>query len=226
MPDPRVQRLSWADFLTSLRWRQGEHVSLIGPTGGGKTTCAKMLLPIRQYVCVLATKPKDELLTSFKRDGYTIVNDWPPADFVKRAVFWPSVKRLRDNYNQADAIYHCLDTVYQSGGWCLYADEIRYLTQTLKLKQELEIMWLQGRSLGVSLVASTQRPAWVPLEMYSQATHLFLWRDTDKRNLNRLGEIGGVDTDLVSYEVARLPKHDMLYVNTRDGTLAITNTHK
>jgi hypothetical protein len=83
---------------------------------------------------------------------------------------------------------------------------------------------LQGRSLNVSFVAATQRPSWVPLEAYDQATHLLLWRETDKRNLSRLGDIGGVDTELIRSVVPTLPKHDFVYVNTRDGTISISNT--
>jgi hypothetical protein len=143
---------------------------------------------------------------------------------MREVVFWPEISRLGDVENQRHQIRRALAQIYRSGGWCLYADELRYLTQTLGLKRECEQIWLQGRSLNLSFVTATQRPSWIPLEAYDQATHLLLWRETDKRNLARLGDIGGVDTELIRSVVPTLPKHDFVYVNTRDGSISISNT--
>lgn len=99
----------WEDFIEQFKWNQGEHVSLIGPTGYGKTTLAKHLvlaspprgtirpetthvfwkrrfghpkeLPEapRPYVTVLATKPKDETLEIFKQHGFVVMRRWNEA---------------------------------------------------------------------------------------------------------------------------------------------------
>lgn len=199
---------------------------MIGPTGCGKTTVSMALMPMRDYVCVIATKPRDPLLKSLPKHGYKKLTKWPPPDYVKRAVLWPPISSMGMKGSQRAAIQHAMHLQYKSGGWCVVADELRYITQTLGLKAEAEMFWLQGRSLGLSFVCATQRPAWIPLEAYDQATHIFLWRETDARNLKRLGDIGGVDTDLVRHHVQRLPKHDFLYVNTRDNQVLVSNAKR
>src|SRR5690349_6421632 len=64
--------VSWDDFYGyfGANWRQGEHVGLIGPTGSGKTTLAMWLLPLRKYVVVLGTKPRDKTLDELAARGY------------------------------------------------------------------------------------------------------------------------------------------------------------
>lgn len=113
-----------------------------------------------------------------------------------------------------------LGSIFHQGGWTVYVDEARYVHETLKLTPYLKLLWQQGRSLGISLVTTTQRPAYMPLEMYDQATHLFLWRDTDRINLARLSSIAGdLDRDQLREEVGKLPLHDFLYANTRTGAV-------
>jgi energy-coupling factor transporter ATP-binding protein EcfA2 len=220
-----LETISWPSALARIQWAQGEHVSLIGHTGCGKTTLAAQIIPMRRYIIVLATKPRDEVIDTMRAENrdFVIVNKWPPADHLERVIYWPKVDRIGDPQNLRPKVHDCLATVYYSGGWCLYIDEVRFIADQLKLKSDLDSLWLQGRAMGISLVAGTQRPAWVPLEMYSQATHLFLWQESDKRNLRRLGEIGGVDTDTIMRTVYNLPKYDVLYVNARTRDMFVTN---
>lgn len=207
-----------------LRWRQGEHVSLIGHTSCGKSTLGVELLPRRRHRVVLATKPRDPLITQLvKRDGYYLTKKWPAPRGEEQVVLWPPISRLGDTATQAHEFSRAFAKIYRTGGWCVYADEVRYLTQTLGLKGACEQFWLQGRTLGISFMVATQEPTHIPLEAYTQATHLFIWRATDKRRVSRLGEIGGVNTSVVQDVVQRLPLHDVLYVNTRDDFMCVTN---
>jgi hypothetical protein len=140
----------------------------------------------------------------------------------RHLLLWPRWRSPDDEDAQREAMRHALRSVFVQGGWTVFADECRYLCKPLKLDPYLVSLWTQGRSLGISLVASTQRPAHVPLELYDQATHLFFWRDNDHANLRRLGGLGGLDSDLVRATVAQLPRFHCLYVNTRDGSLLTT----
>jgi hypothetical protein len=131
----------------------------------------------------------------FKRDGFSLTRVWPVDPRIKRNVlFWPKIERTSDIALQADAIAKCLQSVYRTGGWCLYFDEVRYITDTLGLQRPLEVIWLQGRALKLSVLAGTQRPAWIPREAYSEASHLFLWRSTNRYDLKRLEDASNVDT--------------------------------
>lgn len=227
-----VVPIRWSEFYnTHFIWEQGEHVTAIGPTGQGKTTLCLALLEKRQYPVVLACKPRDEVLDDVKKYGYEIVRKWPPGKFggrfykpstTPKLALWPPSERLHSRHKQRQVFLDFLEDAFQSGGYALFADEIRYLTNDLKLEPEMTRILLQGRSLGLSLVSSTQRPRHVPLEIYSQPTHLFLFRESDRQNLQRLSEIGGVNTDEVKRIVQVLPDHHFLYLNTRSGELAVS----
>lgn len=222
-----VDRVAWPAFLDAFDWRQGEHISLVGPTGCGKTTLGLAILPRRRYVIALGTKPRDDTLDKLRRSGWLRAFDWPVppprGNEARRIILWPRFHRMDDATRQRDIFDRALRGVFTQGGWCIYADELRYLANDLKLDRLLRLLWLQGRSLSVSLVGGTQRPAWVPLEMYDQATHLFLWRDNDESNLKRISGIGGaLNPKEVRTLVSRLPLHDVLYLNTRTGRRLIT----
>jgi len=129
---------------------------------------------------------------------------------------------VEDVANQKVAIGNMLQSLYVTGGWTVYLDEVRYVTQYLKLAPAVELLWQQGRSLNLSIMAATQRPRHIPLSAYSQATHLFLWRDNDEENIRRLSGLGAADKVTVQFAVMNLAKHEVLYVNTRTGELYVT----
>lgn len=223
--DPLPDFIPWGAFPAFMDWRQGEHVTLIGQTGSGKTTLALHLLDARKYVCVLATKPRSQTFESLKRRGFKIVREWPvPFEAHPHVIFWPKVRTMDDTIGQRRAIADCLESIYESGGWTIYADELRYIADPayLGLRTHLQLIWQQGRELDITMVGGNQRPAWVPLEAYSQASHLFFWREADEANLKRAASIVGMSKDLLKSIVPRLPKHEALYVRPNDGFMART----
>lgn len=224
---PLVESLGWADFRSSFDWRQGEHVSILGPTKGGKTTLALALVPHREHVAVLGTKPRDPALAELvRKHGYRRMQEWAPRPGERRVLLWPRLTKA-DDWRSARPVYeHALSRIYESGGWCLYADEARVLCDErrpfLGLAPYMRLLWTQGRSLGVSIVAGTQRPAWVPPEMFDQAEHVFMFQDADADNVRKLGGFGGLDARTIRDTVPALGEHEALYVNTRDRRLVRT----
>jgi len=224
-----IERVDWDTFLDRFRWQQGEHVSLIGHTNSGKTTLAIAILHRRKYVMAIGTKPADPTLQRLIREeGYKRLLEWPeylPLDLYQKYVLWPKFVKPSDVKKQQLVIAKGIAEMFVQRGWAIFADEMSYLTRTLKLGPLMTTVWQQGRSIGLSLISGTQRPAWVPLEMYSQATHLFLWQENDRYNLKRMADIGGADSILIARHVARLRNHETLYVNTRTGQLYITEVN-
>lgn len=218
-------RVPWDVFLKRhFKWKQGEHVAMIGPTGQGKTTLLTALLPLHPYVVVFATKPRDSTMDALIESGYTKVSKWQsvPVERAPRRVLWPSAKALNSSETQRAVFQDAFARIYREGGWTVAIDELWYMANELKLEHEVKVYLLQARSLGISLVVATQRPAWVPLEVYDQSTHLFFMRDNDETNLRRLSGISWRSADMIRYLIANLEQYQVLYVNTRTGEMCRT----
>jgi energy-coupling factor transporter ATP-binding protein EcfA2 len=222
-------RVPWDVFLSEkFRWRQGEHVALIGPTGQGKTTLQTSLLPLHPYVVVFATKPKDESMQRLIRTGYYPIKRWQQMDpgTYPRRVLWPDAGQLESVANQKVVFHDAFGKIYREGGWTIAIDELWYICNMLKLELDVKLYLLQARALGISMLAATQRPAWVPVEVYDQSTHLFFWRDNDENNLKRISGISWRSADLIRSVVSGLERFQVLYINTRTGEMYRTRAPK
>ena len=206
-------------FYMASTWRQGEHVCLIGPTGCGKTTLARELLPLRRFVIAFAVKREDDSLTAL---GWPIIRDWPLERMYERSILWPKVETLDSFQRQHEIMRKALRDIYTRGRWTVYADDLGYMSNTLKLDREIRAIAQQGRSAKITLVSSIQRASWVPVDVYAQVGHLFLWRAGDARDSKRLTEIAGagpVDTALMFYHSRNLPQHGFLYIHVPTGRM-------
>lgn len=231
-------RLPWDKFVrTVFDPIPGEHVGILGPTGQGKTVLQNNILPFFPFVAVFATKPVDNTMDELIREGnYVRLNKWyqlNPIDSPRR-VIWPDARSIHSADRQRAVFADAMEKIFREGGrpaknpvgWAIAIDELWYFTNILKLGTEVKMILLQGRSLGVSLIAATQRPAFVPLEVYDQSTHLFFFRDNDETNLDRIGRINAKDRGLIKNVVSNLDRHQVLYVNTRSGAMARTHAPK
>lgn len=219
-------RTPWAQFLqNTFTWKAGEHIGLIGPTGLGKTTMLINLLPLHPYVVVFVTKPEDETMQALvDRKGWHKMERWvglDPKQFPHR-ILWPDATRLESEHHQQEVFHQAFAKIYREKGWVVALDELWYLDNILHLDRDIKTYLLQARSLRISLLMGTQRPAWVPVEVYSQCTHLFFWRTNDENDLKRISGIGWRSADLIREVVANLEPHQALYVNTRTGAMART----
>jgi len=201
-------------------WRPGEHFSLIAPTGYGKSYLAtRGLLPMWSHTLILDVKGDDDTL----RDaGHKRVRTYPsrwdllttgegPARFrvAPGAYSGGQVKVFDDVFRQ----------VWRSGPgngdatWTMYADEARLLADPkfLGLGRHLDAVWISGRSKGITLVAGTQAPRWVPSSFYEQARYFAIGQIRDTRAVRRLAEIGG-DTDMLTAVIPDLAWREWVFV--------------
>lgn len=185
-----MDRASWlAQF--KARWRQGEHVALIGPTGSGKTGLASDLLSIRSYVVALAVKRHDDTLGMFQ--GYKILRKWPPEYGQRHVILWVKPEGLEDTLLQRAKILRALENIYKAGGWCVYFDDLSYIADTMRIKMPIVVFLNQGRSSHISAVCATTRPRKVPTEAFNQCRHVIAYKFDDKEEVKRVAEISGLD---------------------------------
>jgi hypothetical protein len=220
--------MPWETFSNALKWEQGEHVTIIGATGQGKTHLIRHLERRRKWTVLFGTKPsgKDPTVSDFVRDGYVITEDWPAQIGQKKVVLWPRYVDPDDIPHQKAVFSKALKQMFVAGRWSIAIDELAYFYSDLKIKAPIEGLLQQGRSLDLSLVTSTQRPFFVPLLAYSQATHLFLYRESDLRNIKRAMEFSGLNASVVRDVLPYLPQYTFLYLNTRTGEVAISKAPK
>lgn len=205
-------------------WLQGEHLTSVGRTQSGKTTLLRQLLPRRDYVVMFATKRKDPIYRKLEDDGFVVVETFDASpDGPRKVIFRPPLRgpAAEDLAEQREAFREALTDIYNEGGWCVWSNEVRYLSDNLKLRAELEVLWLQGATLGITMVAETQRPVSIPVLAFD-AHHLFFFKTADKRDILTMTEYSGVNQDSARFTVPRLPRHEVLYIDTVTDEMART----
>jgi len=218
----RYLRDRWAKQLLASSDRV-HMITEIGPTGYGKTTLAVDLLNRRKYVMAFGTKREDSTLEKLIRKGYKRVSSFSEVSIDdQKIIIWPKIEQLgsadeiallqRNVFREA-----LFDGAFRQGRWTVYLDELRYITSRLGLASEVELLWEQGRSEKVSVVAGYQRPRNIPLLAYDQPEHLFFFKETDYENLNRMAEtVAWIDRKRLIGTIAHLPKYDFVYLNKKN----------
>lgn len=223
--------VSQSDFLQQLVLEQGEHVTVVGATQSGKTTLVlAWILPQRETVTVLATKRRDPgLYPKLEAAGYVLTDD-PEIDYEEtpKVIFRPGLQDVKGQgvkaakAQQREGFERVLTDAIELGAIAIYGDEIRYVAKDLKLAEELEQLWLQGATELITMIVSTQRPVAIPVVAFESAFHLFLFRTTDERNIERIAEFEAANKPLLKWLLPRLADHEVLYIETRTGRMVRT----
>ena len=200
-----VSQLTYQEFLSSLRkeWKQGQHLTIAAPTGGGKSWIAADVLQCRGYVVAISNKKQDKTLDKqfIGANKFKTVTRFPPLSYrTKKILFWIKPKKgtLEDDFPRQiklirEVVSHCFDV----GSWCLYFDDMYYICTTLGLKRLIQWMYTNVRSNDNTIVACLQRPSWVVVEATNQTKHLLMLHFSDDRDVERIAESYGVSTKLL-----------------------------
>lgn len=208
--------IGWHDAHRRLarQWDVGQHLALFARTRSGKTTFAREVLDIRDWVVVLGTKPKDqELYAGFERKGYVIKDSWSPEDLSDNRVIFRPPGGLTDTGRQQKAFTAALEQIYEVGGWTVYIDEMLVLSRDLGMSRLIDRMYTQAASNDVTMVAGSQRPRGVPLNMIEQSEWFGLWKMPDAEDRDRAAETLGVLRPAANEAMKILPRYELLVAN-------------
>jgi energy-coupling factor transporter ATP-binding protein EcfA2 len=221
-----VERAPWDDFIEDFTraHKLGDHVSIIGPTGEGKSTLGLAILEERKeardsHIVIIATKPKDETLS---RMGWPIITQWPPSYGQNQVILWPRFGSDPESapMKQRKVIQPALVSIFNDGSRVVYFDEAWYLDEKMKLGGMIDQYLTQGRSNQLTVIIGTQRPRNVPRTIFSEPAWVFFFRTRDNDELKRVSEIGGsVDTAMVRDEIQSLEKYEFLCIRKDTGEM-------
>jgi hypothetical protein len=217
-----IQRVGWDEFQRRFRWRQAEHVTLIGPTGVGKTTVIGEIIPRRQHVVVLGTKLHDDTMSA-RFPGYKRIETWPPKRTESKVLLWPMAAKsstLEHFHSRQRVVFgHAMNAIILQRNWTVVNDEVMYLVDMLGLRTTVSMYHYHGRSSGITNVDGFQRPAWVPRIVYSSSTHNFIWKTTDAEDIRALTKMAslGLSSREILDTMAGLDHYEFIYSNTRNS---------
>lgn len=235
MTRPRVEALTWDEFCDwfSPLWAPGEHVSIVTPTGGGKTTLAVGLLELRRYVGTLAPKGVDATLKALHLRRLV---DWPGDaqmdrtldDDVKRGrvsryVFGCTVETYaRDWPALVPAYKRCLEGMFRMGGWTAYVDDLKLLCD-MGLGRDATAWLISARSRGLTFVSAFQFPRRVIRTALDEPTWVFASQTRDATVVDRTAEVLGRPKSEIRGMLEATPRFSWLCVG-RDPTASVVVT--
>jgi hypothetical protein len=180
--------------------RSNERVFLCGKTGSGKTYAAHKICRKLRRLVVLDPKARIDSeewnLRPWDREARTLLANGEPIRTLVRAPIGPGAEEEWDRAYLA---------VLNAGNATLYIDEVYGVIEG-RPSPYLVAIWTRGRELGIGAYAASQRPAWVPIVMMSEAEHFFIFRLTVGDDRRRVAEFLGPD----AMEVIR-DEHGFLY---------------
>lgn len=203
-PPPEIERVSWAELGPSFFASWGrpagrfepEHLTVYGPSGSGKTYFVAYALAERarlrgSHVTVVATKKTDSTLT---RMGWPVIDDWPPGYGQTCVIYWAKAKGISAAHRipQRAKVKTLMDALWRPGAnMVVYWDELTYIEKMLRLQPEIETYYREGRTQGITNVASMQRPSGVSRLAHSEAGWTVAFRPKDADDRDRVAEVLG-----------------------------------
>lgn len=197
-------RVPWAELGPEFfsRWGypngkwQPEHLEILGPNGSGKSYFETVVLKTRAArggprIVMIATKPADETLTDL---GWPIIDKWPPNYKQDQVIFWARAQGLTTAGRaiQRRKIMDVLEKLWvKRSNTIVSFDEIAYLQHELHMGTVLTTYYREARALGITVVASTQRPQGITRWMHSESAWSVSFRPKDEEDAERVAQVLG-----------------------------------
>jgi DNA helicase HerA-like ATPase len=169
----------------TMKIKANDRLLTAGKTGSGKTWFVSHLLAGVSRLVVVDPKanlenwglkePSERDWSSFDRGANGRFRVLPPITENPQAWYEDLFERL-----------------YNAGSLTLYIDEAYAVSPPgSRPGQWLSALYTRGRELGIGVWSATQRPAWIPLFMISEADWLVTFRLSLPQDRDRMASIAG-----------------------------------
>lgn len=246
VPDPvdGPERIPWSllgpDFIAKWGRPRGtampEHLEILGQSGSGKSYFELCVLLQRQrarrsHIVVLATKPADETVSA---TGWPIINRWPPPDGRETAhVFWPPAGGLsvEATKRQAAAHHKLLSQLWRPGANIIvvfdeiadFCTDLNFPGDDIPMRNTITRYYREARALGITIVASTQRPQGVIRQVHSESSWTVCFAPKDEEDAERMAQVlGGKRTYMPILNTLDRENYEFLIVHGLTGQMYVS----
>lgn len=192
----------------SLLPGRGERGILFGQSGSGKSVAAAWLLHYMPTpIVVYDTKVSPSLVGSFPGARvYDGLRKAKPVLDKPVTILRPDPEELSDPEFLDDVLWRLY---LGKQPMTLYIDEAVDLHAGSRCFRGLLACVSRGREQGITLLAGTQRPAWVSLYLTSEAQHYYIFKLRLKADRDRVEQITG-------FRLTRMDKHEFVHIDNDD----------
>ena len=208
--------------MSDLVLQPGERGLIVGNTGSGKTQM--LIAQVRHFarspVYILDSKEDDGIRNLLREagdeHGATLSRGLGEFEKFLKLKKKPDYVRIippASELNNPDQLDEYMQLVYQKGQSCLFCIDEAYQVHTRGQAGDGIISLLtRGRSKGISLLACTQRPAWLARFFLTESQKFWVYRLQDIQDRKRLAEAIPYPRDLV------LDKYSFFYYKSGDAS--------
>jgi DNA helicase HerA-like ATPase len=159
--------------------REGYHTSILGTTGSGKSTLGAYLIAKSPFHL------RPQFVIDFKgEDIFASLSRIREIGIYESLPTQPGLYIVRPRPDQQDEVEAWLEKLWTNGRAGLYIDE-GYLMPD---KKWLRNVLAQGRSIGITVITTSQRPVDVSRSVFTEAAYVSVFRLNDKKDKQRVGE--------------------------------------
>jgi hypothetical protein len=158
---------------------EGYHTVVLGTTGSGKSTLASFLVsrsPFHRRPSFVIDYKYEDIFARLRRIREIGLYEPLPEH--------PGLYIVRPRPDESEGVERWLEKLWHHGNAGLYIDE-SYLMPD---KAWLRNVMAQGRSLGITVIAATQRPVDVSRSLFTEASYVSVFRLNDDKDIQRVRE--------------------------------------
>lgn len=198
---------TWAPRPEPGKDLEGEHVEVTGQSGSGKSFFITVIFHLRAIlrdgaVVYVVTKSGDATVKRLEALGWPVVTTFDEVRKHRQCIFWPKTSKIGQDREKwfEEKIYDLLARLWRpKANITIGFDEIGFVQDLegpkmglrRRLKKLIQQYWREGRALGISVLASKQRPIDVVRDQHSESRWKAVFPPADMGDMERFAELLG-----------------------------------